>query len=238
MKLIKVTMLLAAVALFALPAFAVTLNEIRVDQPSSDYEEYVELAGMPGESLDDVTLIVIGDGTGGHGVIEAVVSFDGLAIGADGFFLATEASFGTSTEYETCEDAIDMVTTLDFENGDDVTYLLVSGFTGAKYDDLDTDVDEFGEPAEDGILDITPWDFIIDGVAIDSPYESAQLLYYDTVVGPDGTYPPGAVAVCDGTWFVSLYDICLSDTPGFSNVDGCTVPTQKTNFESMKAMFR
>ena len=39
----------------------VTINEIRIDQPSSDYDEYFELAGSSGTSLDDLTYLVIGD---------------------------------------------------------------------------------------------------------------------------------------------------------------------------------
>ena len=230
MKLIKVTLLLAACAMFALPSFAVTLNEIRVDQASSDYEEYVELMGMPGESLDGVFLVVLGDGTLGKGVVESVTDFTGYSIGADGYFLAVEGgTWGTNT---TCEDAIDMDagTTLNFENGDDVTYFLVTGFNGTIQDDCDLE--------DDGVQDVFPWDSILDSVAIDSPYESAQLLYSDTIVGPDGSYAPGMVLVCDGTWFVGDYDLCVNDTPGFSNIDACSVPTEDTNFDSLKAMYR
>src|SRR5690606_27900272 len=45
----------------------VFLSEIRADQPSADTDEYFELGGAPGTSLDGVTLIVIGDGAGGDG---------------------------------------------------------------------------------------------------------------------------------------------------------------------------
>ena len=58
-------------------AQTVTISEIRIDQPGSDNDEYFELAGAPGTSLDGLTYIVIGDGTNGSGVIEAVVPLTG-----------------------------------------------------------------------------------------------------------------------------------------------------------------
>ena len=46
----------------------VVLNEVRIDQPGTDNDEYVEWAGPPGTSLDGMTFLVIGDGAGGSGV--------------------------------------------------------------------------------------------------------------------------------------------------------------------------
>lgn len=224
MNLVKATLLLTLIALFALPATAVTLNEIRVDQAGSDFDEFVELRGLPGESLNGVTLIVIGDGTGA-GTIESVLDLSGYAIASDGYFLIVESTFTAA-----CADAVDLVASLNMENGDDVTYLLVAGFTGANADDLDID--------DDGTLDSTPWSSVLDSVGIDSPYEAGQLFYSDNIAGPDGTYAPGAVQVCDGTWFVTLFDLCAQDTPGFSNIDACSVATEGTSFDNLKAMYR
>jgi hypothetical protein len=80
---------------------------------------------------------VIGDGSGGSGTVEAIVSLDGKVIGANGFFLAAESSFSLGTA--------NLTTSLNFENSENVTHLLVSNFTGANGDDLDTD--------DDGLLD-------------------------------------------------------------------------------------
>ena len=44
-------------------AQTVTLSEIRIDQPSTDNDEYFELAGTPDAALDALTYLVIGDGT-------------------------------------------------------------------------------------------------------------------------------------------------------------------------------
>ncbi|MCA9432644.1 MAG: hypothetical protein KC940_19175, partial [Candidatus Omnitrophica bacterium] len=62
-------------AMISLPTFGVTIqdvriNEIRIDQPSTDTDEYFELVGPPGLSLNGLTYLVIGDGVGGSGEIE------------------------------------------------------------------------------------------------------------------------------------------------------------------------
>ena len=43
------------------------ISEIRIDQPSTDNDEYFEISGDPGASLNDLTYLVIGDGTGAVG---------------------------------------------------------------------------------------------------------------------------------------------------------------------------
>ena len=46
----------------------VFINDLRLDPPSTDNDEFVELSGAPSASLDGLTYLVIGDGTGGSGV--------------------------------------------------------------------------------------------------------------------------------------------------------------------------
>ena len=128
----------------------VVLNEIRTDQPGADNDEYFELAGPAGTDVSAYTLIVLGDGATGTGTIEAVVPLSGT-IPADGFMLIAE-------DADTFGEAADLIADLGFENGDNVTFILVEGFSGANGDDLDTD--------DDGTLDSTPWTSIIDAVAI------------------------------------------------------------------------
>lgn len=220
--------LLAAFCLVMIPAFAgaVVINEIRIDQPSGDNDEYFELAGDNGESLDGLTYVVIGDGTGGSGVVETAADLTGSVIPADGHFLAAE-----STWTGTCGDTPDLTTTLNFENGDNVTHLLVTNFTGAVGDDLDVD--------EDGNLDDPPWDAVVDCVALLQSADSGDLTYCDTTVGPDGTYVPGHVFLCDGDWYIGAFDFCVLDTPGMSNIPSCeTVPVEDTSFGSLKSLFR
>ena len=61
-------------------ANGVTLNEIRINQPSTDNDEYFELAGSAATSLDGLTYLVIGDGGGGSGTLEAVIDLTGQTI--------------------------------------------------------------------------------------------------------------------------------------------------------------
>ena len=74
---------------------SVSINEIRIDQPSTDNDEYFELVGAPGAALDGLTYLVIGDGTGGSGVIENVTDLSGQAIPASGYFVAAESTFSS-----------------------------------------------------------------------------------------------------------------------------------------------
>ena len=190
----------------------ININEIRIDQPGSDNNEYFELAGTPGTSLDGLTYLVIGDdGNGSSGVIEAVISLEGNSIPSDGFFVAAESTFSLGTA--------DLETTLNFENSDNVTHLLVSGFTGSNGDDLD--------PDDDGILYTTPWESIIDSVAlIESAIEGEQV-YSDTIVGSDGTFVPAHVfRLPNGTgdFQIGQFDPAASnDTPGDSNEENTGV---------------
>lgn len=225
MRFSKVIMAVFCLALVPVMAGAVTINEIRIDQSGGDNDEYFELFGDEGESLDGLTYIVIGDGTGGSGVIEAVVDLAGLAIPADGHFLAVEASFSLD-----CADEPDLVTTLNFENSDNVTHMLVSDFTGAEGDDVDID--------DDGNLDNPPWAGITDCVALVESTDEGELTYCGNSVGPDDIFVPGHVLVCEGLWIIGDFDICALDTPGLSNANACTVGTEETSFGTLKSMYR
>ncbi len=183
----------------------VTINEIRVDQTGADNDEYFELSGSAGQSLDGYTYLVIGDGTtGGSGVIEAVVGLAGQSIAADGFFLVSETTFTLGTA-----DLMVGAAGLNFENTDNLTHLLVQGFTGANGTDLDTN--------DDGTLDSTPWASIVDSVALVGTAPS-EPVYSSTVVGPDGTFVPGHVYDCADGWLIGPFDPAVGDdTPGADN---------------------
>ncbi|MFV2066788.1 MAG: PEP-CTERM sorting domain-containing protein [Pirellulales bacterium] len=214
----------ASLALFGMAQAgdAVTINEIRIEQPSTDRSEYFELHGTSGESLDGLSYVVIGDGASaaGSGVIDAVIDLTDAAIPGDGFFLATEASFENGAGDTFDGIAADLVTSLNFENSDNVTHLLVNGFTGRKGDDLDTN--------DDGVLDVTPWSSVVDGVAlIEEPNPPTGTEYeYGTalglpVIGPDGTSVPRHVfRETNGSsdFAIGGSDLGENDTPGAPNI--------------------
>jgi predicted extracellular nuclease len=181
-------------------AQTVALSEIRIDQPSTDNDEYFELSGSAGTSLTGMTYLVIGDGTGGSGVIEAVVDLTSQSIPGSGFFVAAESTFTLGTA--------DLTTTLNFENSDNVTHLLVDGFVGSNGDDLDTD--------DDGTLDSTPWSSIVDCVGLVETVGSGDRIYCATTVGPDGSFVPGHVYFCPDAWRIGAFG-GGEDTAGAAN---------------------
>jgi hypothetical protein len=219
-------LLAAALVCAPLATGQVVINEIRIDQPGTDNDEFFELAGPPAMDLTGLTYLVIGDGTGASGVLETVVDLTGQSIPASGFFVAAEATFTLGAANFVPAGA----NPLNFENSDNVTHLLVSGFTGASGMDLDTN--------DDGVLDVTPWTAILDLIAViiqDNPPTTTEFHYGPPVVGPDivpgnpcgPTCAPGnAVRNPDGTatltsWNIGRFDpILAGDTPGAANVNG------------------
>lgn len=207
----------AILAAAALPALAdVTINEIRIDMTGTDTDEYFELAGNPGDSLSGLTYIVIGDGTGGSGVVERIQPLSG-SIPADGYFLAAgDTTIGPVTA------SVDLIVTPGtdyFENSDNVTHMLVSGWSGAAAQDLDTN--------DDGVLDATPWASILDSIAVVEtalpPTVAGDEWYYGpNSVGPDGIFAPGHIyrfANGTGPWNIGAFTpVGTNDTPGIANV--------------------
>ncbi len=201
-------------ALTSLASAQITFNEIRIDQPGGDTDEYVELLGPPGMSLDGLSYVVIGDSGSGitaNGRLDMAFDLTGNSINANGFFTIAETN-------ATLGGTIDLTdNVLSFENGDNVTHLIVAGNTAAVGDDLDTD--------DDGILDITPWTSIIDCVALieeanppsGTEFEYATSLGYPTV-GPDGNFVPGHVFFCGGSdWRMGTFALSGIDSPGAAN---------------------
>ena len=171
----------------------VRINEARIDQPGSDLDEFFELAGPVGAPLDGLVYIVIGDGmAGNNGIVEEVTDLGGQSLDGSGLFVAAEATFGPGTA--------DLITELNFENGDNVSHLLVAGFTGGVGDDLDLE--------DDGVLDVTPWASIVDGVALIGPTGPGDHVYCPTRVGPDGPGPPFHVYRCSPSM------LCRAPGPG------------------------
>lgn len=194
------------------------ISELRVDQQGADTDEYVEIAGTPGASLAGTWILAIGDGGSDvGGVVEMAINLSAWSLGANGFLVARESSFGTTAfggrTLSVASGATDAVIgsgdSMNLENADNVTYLLVQGFTGAVGTDLDAD--------NDGTLDATPWTTLLDSVAF-MRSGSKEPVYSDVRVGPidlSGTsgMPPHAWRAESG-WQVGGYGSWDLDTPG------------------------
>ena len=152
------------------------LNEARFDEVTAgttDANEYIEIAGTPGASLDALSVIILGEASvtvGGvttnlkSGAIECVVPLTGQVMGPTGFFVITLKTVNSTTQ-EIIQDGIALdypgdlqVATLNMENDDNVTVMLVEGFTGLLNTDLDTD--------DNGTLETTPWTSLKDSISI------------------------------------------------------------------------
>jgi len=158
------------------PPPVVSINEVRVDQTGTDFDEYFELAGPPGASLDGLSYVVIGDGGGASGTVELVQSLNGQTIPASGYFVVAEDIFTLGTP--------NLETPLNFENDDTTTHLLARTFTGFNGQDLDVN--------NDGALDTTPWFSVSDAIAL---IDQGDL--------DNDPYGPGAACVA-GTFCNSL----------------------------------
>ena len=185
---------------------AASLSEYRLDMPGADVEEYVELAGVPGASLDGLSFVIIGDGTGGSGVCETAVDLTGQVINANGYFVIAKSTFTLGTA-----DLTDDSTS--FENSDNVTYMLVDGFGNAVGDDLDTD--------DSGDLEALVGT-VVDSLSIIETVGSGDLVYGTQEIGPDGSFVPASGRKCDSGWVISPFGDFSEDTPGADN--NCPTP--------------
>lgn len=205
------------------------INEVRTDNSGTDTDEYFELKGTAGATLVGLHYIVIGDGSTAPrcGVIESVTDLGTLtpnAIQADGFFAACKSAAPTLTGYD-----VTNVTSFNFENTDNVTHMLVSGFTGTLNQDLDTN--------DDGVFDITPWTLIVDSIGLLGPLPidcsgvtttTSEAVYGPTTIGPDGTFNPTHVYRCtdSNAWALGQFPLPPSgiDTPGAANLSCAALP--------------
>lgn len=176
------------------------INEFVVNHAGTDTNEYVEIFGAPNTYYSTLTLIELeGDAatTGpGVGVVDEV-----LPLG-----LTSGIGFWTTGFLNNA-----------LENGT-LTLLLVEGFSGTLGQDLDTD--------NNGVLDVTPWTRIVDGVAV-SDGGAGDRTYDATVLAPgfggSAFTPGGASRIPNGVDTDTVADWVLNDfdgagLPGFTGM--------------------
>lgn len=75
----------------SLPVASVLINEVDVDQPALDSQEFIELVGEPGAALDGIVVVFFNGNTGGDASYFSI-SLDGQSIPSSGFFVLGNAA--------------------------------------------------------------------------------------------------------------------------------------------------
>jgi predicted extracellular nuclease len=157
----------------------ILLNEIYVNPPDTDdNREYIEILTPGGAtSLNNVWLLEIDGDDSNAGTIDNAVNLSSLSTGTNGLLVLGD-NYTTSHPWGSLINAATTLANLNrpvvatLENGS-ITFALVTNFTGAVGNDLDTN--------NDGILDSTPWGNVLDSVGWldgdsgDRVYSSASL---------------------------------------------------------------
>lgn len=162
---------------------AILINEILVNPiGTDDSREYVELIGPPGAALDGLTILeVSGNGTN-IGKIFWARDLSGASLGANGILLIGEmyqSLWPAWTGVPPATTLMDMNHPRGRLDNDTTTFLLVTNFTGALDQDLDTN--------DDGNFDLTPFDQVLDSVG-----------WLDGTIG-DRVYSPASLTQFSGT---------------------------------------
>lgn len=179
-------------------AMALQINEIVACGSS---QNYFELYGAAGESLNNYTYLVI-DGHNNPGKITDAFSLAGYTIPDDHYFLGM--GNGDYDYYPNEDFSADFYFPTRSQ-----THMLVEGFTGSQYQDLDAD--------DDGVLDTTPWTAIIDSAA--SQYGSEPI--YSTTTIELGVWSSPSYRISDGAIWESVDD---HETPGSPNYPSPQAP--------------
>ncbi len=150
----------------------VYLNEILVNPVGSDGNyEFIELKGSPSSALTGLSLLMVEGDSTGAGVIDNVVDLTSASLGVNGLLIMGE-NYSATTPFTVPVDTTRFDMSGGMENGS-LSIMLVSNFTGAVNDDLDTN--------DDGTLDVMPWSGLLDSIgwtdggSSDRIYSSADL---------------------------------------------------------------
>ncbi len=211
------------------------INEIRIDDDNTDGFEYFEIYNTTSEplSLNNVAYLAIGESTTtGSGAIESLTLLPNVTIAANSFYLVAKQTTLPIDRDSDSDQIVDFTATPDlveagmnFENSDNVTHLLVYGYTGVT----DSDIDDNNDGTPNTSL---PWITLLDAVSlvetvqtpgvaplVNDEYYYASLLG-GTDVGPDTTFVPVHVyrdVDGIGNWTIGPFGADQDNLPGGDN---------------------
>jgi len=193
--------LTCAATLAAGPGSAQVINEYLANHTGDDDYEYVEIFGSPSTSYAHLTIVQIeGDVADGPGLIDSAITVG-----------TTDANGYWWTGFQSNE-----------LHNDNMSLLLVDGFSGTVGQDLDTN--------NNGVLDVTPWTSRIDEVGVkaqDSVEPGFVYTSFDLYPGTDGVWytwgggsriPNGTDTDTEGDWVRNDWN--GEGLPGFSGTLG------------------
>jgi hypothetical protein len=157
----------------------IKITEARNAQKSADTDEYVEISGPPGTSLNNIWFVVIGDEVqsgnnatigipDAQGRVQVAVNLTGHSIQPNGTFLIGRSTLSLATP--------NLVNLLNLKEIGNTTYALMTNFTG--YPGLELDL------FDDGILDTIVWSSVIDAVGLRRNSNAAGIYFGAPTVGP------------------------------------------------------
>jgi hypothetical protein len=194
-------------------AQTIRLNEIYASHAGTDNQEFIELIGPAGASLNDYGVLVVeGDGAA-QGTLDRVFNLTGFNIPPTGFFVLGNTAV-TPNHFDIGPDNI-------LENGTE-TFYLVQGNIAVLAGFLGTNV-AAGGSGTSGTTLLPALTTLVDVVAlIDTGVAGGTDTVYDVVwiVGPDGDFFPSGIFRKDD--FPN--DWCTGNFLDFDNVANMTQP--------------
>ena len=189
-------------------AQTVFFNELYISHTGTDTEEFIELVGPPGLSLDGFMVLEVEGQVPVNGILDRAYDLTGYSIPSSGYFVLGNTSvspdYGTGTQDS-------------FENGTETFYVVETLNTSNITSLLGMNVD----PDGDLVTEIPNLATIHDLIAMtddpaDPNYDGAQVL------GPDGSFFPAGIyrgGDYPGAWCADFLDFFLGGdrTPGAAN---------------------
>jgi hypothetical protein len=118
----------ATLALAALGSAQIRFSEIAINpRGADDGEEFFEISGAAGTSLDGLWILSIEGDNSSQGLVDKAISLQGRTLGSNGLFLVQDAGFLPTPDPATNTMTYDF--TPDLENGTQ-TYMIVRNYTG------------------------------------------------------------------------------------------------------------